>query len=189
MPRRRTIKGTNQTTTRSRNDGLAFEHTLDLSNQMYLRKGIAVITKRAVPVKVIRKVGNVVKEGYFEKASTVDYDGVYKNKSIQFDAKSILSLDRFDLSMVKKHQYEHMLRCQQHGAICFLLIEFISQRKIYLLTIDTLKSYIEASKAGGRKSIRIEDLDIHAYEVDKYLTKRVPVDYLKAVDYAFDLIY
>jgi len=155
---------------------------------MYLHKRIAVINKRATPVKVVRSVGSFVKEGYFEEPSTVDYDGVYKAKSLQFDAKSILTLDRFDLSRVKKHQYEHLLSCHQHGAVCFLLIEFISQRKIYLLKFETLKSYVEASKAGGRKSIRIEDLDIHAYEVDKYLTKRVPVDYLKVVDQAFDLI-
>lgn len=185
MPRRRTIKGTNQTTTRSRNDGLAFENSLYISNQMYLRKRIAVINKRATPVKVVRSVGSFVKEGYFEESSTVDYDGVYRAKSIQFDAKSILTLDRFDLSRVKKHQYEHLLICHQLGAFCFLLIEFISQRKIYLLKFETLRSYMEVSKKGGRKSIRIEDFDVYAYEVEKYLGGRVPVDYLTTVDKAF----
>ncbi|OMC71495.1 Holliday junction resolvase RecU [Paenibacillus sp. FSL H7-0326] len=161
------------------NRGMAFENILDYSNQMYDMKGIAIINKRPTPVKVVRKTYGKVTEGYFEKSSTVDYDGVYQGRAIMFEAKSTDQKLRFDLSNLHSHQYDYLKKCHMAGGIAFLLVDFRKQRKMYLMPFLTLRSYVEASKNGGRKSIRIEDFDIHAYEVT---SGRVPVDYLKAVD-------
>ncbi|MBD7967727.1 Holliday junction resolvase RecU [Paenibacillus gallinarum] len=161
------------------NRGMAFERLLDYSNQMYESKGIAVINKRPTPVKVIRKTYGKVTEGYFEKSSTVDYDGVYEGRAVMFEAKSTNEKLRFDLSNLHSHQYDYLKKCHQAGGIAFLMVDFRQQRKIYLLPFLTLKSYVESSKKGGRKSIRIEDFDVHAYEVS---SGRVPVDYLKVID-------
>lgn len=49
--------------------GAAFENLINFSNDMYKRKNIALITKRATPVVVTKlfKDGRI-KEGYFEKS-------------------------------------------------------------------------------------------------------------------------
>lgn len=161
------------------NRGMAFENLLDYSNKLYDEKRIAIINKRPTPVKVIRKTYGKVTEGYFEKSSTVDYDGVYQGRAIMFEAKSTDQKLRFDLSNLHSHQYEYLKKSHEASGIAFLLVDFRKQRKIYLMPFQTLRSYVEASQKGGRKSIRIEDFDVHAYEV---WSGRVPVDYLKAVD-------
>lgn len=158
---------------------MIFEGLLDYTNAVYDRLGIAVINKRPTPIKVTRSSGTRVLDGFFEKKSTVDYDGVYRGRRLDFEAKSVNSLDRFDLNRVEEHQYQHLEKCHQHGSIAFILIEFIKQRKTYLLPFETLQSYWTDARRGGRKSIRIEELDVHAYEVR---AAGVPLDYLDVVN-------
>lgn len=159
-------------------NGQAFEQMIDYSNEVYKRLNMAVVHKRPTPVKVTRSAGTKVLAGFFEKKSTVDYDGIYRGRRLDYEAKSIESLDRFDLKRVEDHQYTHLEQCYQHGSLTFVLIEFVKQRKVYLLPFETLKSYKEQARRGGKKSIRIEDMDIHAYEVQP---AGVPVDYLPVV--------
>ncbi|MUG24747.1 Holliday junction resolvase RecU [Paenibacillus macerans] len=158
---------------------MGFEKLLDYTNEVYDRLGIAVVNKRPTPVKVTKSSGRRVLAGFFEKKSTVDYDGAYRNRRIDFEAKSVESLDRFDLNRVENHQYEHLEKCHKQGSIAFVLIEFVKHRKTYLLPFITLQSYWAEARRGGRKSIRIEELDIHAFEV---LSAGVPLDYLDAVN-------
>ena len=75
--------------------GVAFENLINFSNDMYKRKNIALVTKRATPVVVTKlfKDGRI-KEGYFEK-STVDYDGIYKGRMIAFEAKATTNKTSF----------------------------------------------------------------------------------------------
>jgi recombination protein U len=161
------------------NSGMAFEGLLDYTNDVYDRLGIALVNKRPTPVKVTRSSGTRVLAGFFEKKSTVDYDGAYRGRRLDFEAKSVESLDRFNLNRVEDHQYQHLEKCHRHGSIAFILIEFIKQRKTYLLPFETLQSYRGEARRGGRKSIRIEELDIHAYEVR---AAGVPLDYLSVVN-------
>nr|WP_267128662.1 Holliday junction resolvase RecU [Bacillus thuringiensis] len=59
--------------------GSAFENLINWSNDMYRNNEIALIEKRATPVVVTKKYKDGrIKEGYYEKKSTVDYDGIYK---------------------------------------------------------------------------------------------------------------
>lgn len=161
------------------NRGMGFENVLEHTNEIYKRKGIAIINKRPTPVKVMSKRGNRV-TGFFESPSTVDYDGIYKGKPIVFEAKSIKSLTRFDMKNLHEHQYNYLEKCHQAGAIAFLLVEFTSQHKTYLLTFEALRPYWnEAHNVIGKKSMNILDFDVHAYEVEPGI---VPVDYLKVVN-------
>lgn len=160
------------------NRGMGFENMIDETNEMYCNQELAVINKRPTPVKVTKSKNGKVLAGYFEKSSTVDYDGVYDGRAIMFEAKSIQELSRFDLSNLHDHQYEYLNKCHRAGAITFVLIDFKKQRKIYLLPFESLKSYVERAKNGGRKSIPLDDFDIYGYEVEQ---GRVPVDYLTAV--------
>ncbi|WHY17113.1 Holliday junction resolvase RecU [Paenibacillus sp. G2S3] len=77
---------------------------------------MAVINKRATPVKVTKSKGSKVHAGYFEAQATVDYDGIYRERAVFFEAKSIQELDRFDLKNVADHQYEHLDMCHKFGS-------------------------------------------------------------------------
>src|SRR5690625_449002 len=97
------------------NRGMNFEQIIDHTNRMYENKGIALINKRPTPVKILGRNSRGMINGFLEKASTVDYDGVYRGKSIAFEAKSTKELNRFDLKNVPDHQVQHLEKVDKHG--------------------------------------------------------------------------
>lgn len=161
------------------NRGMAFEMLLNLVNQLYTTKKVALINKRPTPVKVLKSKGTKVMQGYYEAPSTVDYDGVYKGHAIAFEAKSV-SIDRFDLKYIHQHQIDYLQKVDAMGGISFVLIEFRSTKQVFFVPFPTIRHYVYHASVGGRKSIPKEDLDVYAYEVKQ--TKRVPLDYLVWVD-------
>ncbi|OKP94794.1 Holliday junction resolvase RecU [Paenibacillus sp. P32E] len=162
------------------NRGMVFEAHLDISNQMYEAQGKAVINKRPTPVKVIEKRGQYITMAVYEKPSTVDYDGIYRGRRIDFEAKDVNDLVRFDLSRLENHQYEHLEKSHKHGSMAFLLVRFGRNRKVYLLPFVALRVFRQESmRPGGRKSISIDDFEIEGYEIRN---GRVPIDFLAAVD-------
>ncbi|WP_438497124.1 Holliday junction resolvase RecU [Paenibacillus sp. IHBB 3054] len=162
------------------NRGMVFEGHIDLSNEMYEAQDRAVINKRPTPVKVLERKGQYITLAVFEKPSTVDYDGIYRDRRIDFEAKEVTDLTRLDLNRIEKHQYEHLEKSYKHGSIAFILVSFVRNRKMYLLPFPALRAFKQASqRPGGRKSISIDDFEIEGYEIRN---GRVPVDYLAAVD-------
>lgn len=161
------------------NRGMGFETLIDHSNAMYKSKGIALIHKRPTPVKILGRNSKGMVHGFVEKASTVDYDGVYMGKPIAFEAKSTKELRRFDLKNVQDHQVKHLAEFDKHNGISFILVEFVAHRTVYLLPYETFEHYWHKAQRGGRKSIPIDDFGIYAYPVE---SGRVPIDYLAVVD-------
>lgn len=160
--------------------GMAFENLLEYTNNVYANKGKAIITKRATPMKIISKTrmpGQHI--CVFDKKSTVDYDGVYRGHSIQFEAKSTQE-KRFPLDMITKDQVTFLNKAEKQGAICFVLIELRTLKSIYLVTNRMLQKYIRDAKNGGRKSIPLDDLEVYAWLVES--NNGFPLDYLSIVD-------
>ncbi len=85
------------------NRGMAFEMLINLANEMYQREGVTLINKRPTPVKVLKRKGSRVLNGFYEAKSTVDYDGVYKGRAVVFEAKSTEKDTRFDLKYIVQH--------------------------------------------------------------------------------------
>ncbi|SCN40883.1 Holliday junction resolvase RecU [Bacillus cereus] len=165
------------------NRGMAFEKLINLSNEMYQREGVALINKRATPVKVLKSTGGRVLNGFYEAKSTVDYDGVYKGRAVAFEAKSTQSLTRFDLSNIAQHQLDYLEKAEKMGAVCFFLIEFSKDQTVFLVPASVIQSYVRMShQPNGKKSISRADFDIYGYLVEQ--TERAPVDYLQYVDEA-----
>ncbi|EEL37203.1 Recombination protein U (Penicillin-binding protein-related factor A) [Bacillus cereus Rock3-29] len=163
------------------NRGMAFEKLINLSNEMYQREGVALINKRATPVKVLKSTGGRVLNGFYEAKSTVDYDGVYKGRAVAFEAKSTQSLTRFDLSNIAQHQLDYLEKAEKMGAICFFLIEFSKDQTVFLVPASVIQSYVRMShQPNGKKSISRADFDIYGYLVEQ--TERAPVDYLQYID-------
>ncbi|NMH83289.1 Holliday junction resolvase RecU [Bacillus coagulans] len=168
------------------NRGMAFEATINLVNQLYKSRKIAIINKRPTPVKVLKSKGTKVLSGYFEEKSTVDYDGVYRGRPIYFEAKSVQTVTRFDLSNLHQHQYEYLNLVDQNGALAFVLIEFKDSKDVFLCPMSMVRKYVKLSATGGRKSIPREAFEYEALLVKD--TGRAPMDYLACVDQMIESI-
>lgn len=140
----------------SGNRGMDLEENINISNEYYLEKGIALITKRPTPINVVKvdyTRGPRITDAYFEKQSTTDYNGVYKGKYVDFEAKSTRNKTAFPLSNISKHQIEHLKNVIKFNGIAFFVIEFQYYEEVYLLDASYV---IEFYEHGDRKSIPYE---------------------------------
>ena len=135
------------------NRGMSLEEDINLSNEYYRDMGIALITKRPTPINIVKvdySKGARITDAYFEKQSTTDYNGVYKGKYIDFEAKNTKSETSFPLSNISEHQIVHLRNVIKHGGIAFFIICFQIKNEVYLLDASFV---IEFYEKGGRKSI------------------------------------
>ncbi|XIF20226.1 MAG: Holliday junction resolvase RecU [Acetilactobacillus jinshanensis] len=165
--------------------GMSLEHEINKSNAYYLSKGIAVVHKKPTPISIVKvdypkRSAAVIREAYFSKASTTDYNGVYKGYYIDFDAKETKDKTAFPLRNFHRHQVEHMRECVRQGGICFALIKFVKTNEIYVFKATDLFSYWDAQYHGGRKSVPKSIIDQRGYQIKYQLQPLIP--YLKGVN-------
>ena len=164
----------------SANRGMDLEGDINESNLYYKEKGLCLITKRPTPINVVKvdySKGAIITNAYFEKQSTTDYNGVYKGKYIDFEAKQTKSKSSFPLANISKHQIEHLEGVIKHGGIAFFIIEFVSRDEVYLLDASYV---IDFYKNGERKSIPYEKFLEVAHQIKRGFAPRL--DYLPIVD-------
>ena len=138
------------------NRGMNLENDINLSNEWYNEQGIALITKRTTPINIVKvdySKGARITDAYFEKQSTTDYNGVYKGKYLDFEAKNTKSKTSFPLNNIEKHQIVHLEKVIEHGGIAFFIIQFQLLNEVYLLDASYV---IDFYKHGERKSIPYE---------------------------------
>ena len=164
------------------NRGMTLEADLKASNDYYLANDIAVIYKKPTPITISKvnypsRMEAVIKEGYFRTPSTTDYNGIYKGKYIDFEAKEAKLKTSFPLSNIHQHQINHLKRIYKHGGIGFIIVRFTMINKTFLLPIETLTKFLEEST---RKSIPLSYFEKNGYIInDKYNPR---VDYLEVLD-------
>lgn len=164
------------------NRGMTLEADLGATNQFYLVNDIAVIYKKPTPITISKvnypsRVEAVIKEGYFKTPSTTDYNGIYKGKYIDFEAKETKSHTAFPLNNIHSHQIKHLRRIYNHGGIGFLIVRFTAINKTFLLTYEALNNFLENN---SRKSIPLSYFEDNGYIIkDKYNPR---VDYLSVLD-------
>ncbi len=164
----------------SANRGMAFEHEINLSNDYYREHDICLITKRPTPINIVKvdySKGAKITHAYFEEQSTTDYNGVYKSRYIDFEAKSTKNRTSFPLNNITKHQIEHLKLVIKHGGIAFFIINFQSLNKVYLLDASYVISFFEK---GERKSIPLECFVNEGIEINQGYNPRI--DYIKAIE-------
>ena len=108
------------------------------------------------PSNAVKSFGNnhsQITDAYFEKQSTTDYNGVYKGRYIDFEAKITKSNTAFPLSNIGEHQIIHLQNVIKHGGIAFFIICFQLKDEIYLLDA---KYVIDFYYHAERKSIPYE---------------------------------
>ncbi|PJN90050.1 Holliday junction resolvase RecU [Bacillus sp. mrc49] len=167
------------------NRGKTLEDDLNETNQYYLAHGIAVIHKKPTPIQIVdvhypKRSAAVIKEAYFKQASTTDYNGVYKGKYIDFEAKETKNSSSFPLKNFHDHQIEHMKHIVQHDGIAFVIIRFSSMDDIYLMSSEQLSFYWQRMKDGGRKSITLKEVENSSKKITLGFQPRI--DYIKVVD-------
>lgn len=167
------------------NRGKTLEDDINETNQYYLVHEIAVIHKKPTPIQIVdvhypKRSAAVIKEAYFKQASTTDYNGVYKGKYIDFEAKETRSRTSFPLKNFHDHQIAHMNQVSRQGGYAFVIIRFTVTDEIYLMVAKDLFIYWNRMQAGGRKSISIEEVKQTSIKIPLGFQPRI--DYIKVMD-------
>ncbi|GAA0459161.1 Holliday junction resolvase RecU [Alkalibacillus silvisoli] len=167
------------------NRGMTLEKEIVESNNYYLESGKAVIHKKPTPVQVVqvdypKRSAAVIKEAYYQKPSTTDFNGIYKGKHLDFEAKETKNKQSLPLTNIHPHQVKHMKRIEQHGGISFLIIRFTIKDETYLLPLEPLLVVWEQQELGGRKSLSYPFIKEHGYLIPFQLQAKV--DYLSIID-------
>lgn len=161
---------------------MGLENDIEVSNNYYLQNNIAVIHKKPTPITISKvdypsRLEAVIKEGYFRTPSTTDYNGIYKGKYIDFEAKETLNKTAFPLNNIHNHQIKHLEAIYNHGGIGFLIVRFTKLNKTYLLTFNKLNEFLNKNT---RKSIPLEYFEKNGYIIkDKYNPR---IDYIEIID-------
>src|SRR5690625_2177196 len=167
------------------NRGMSLEEDIDLTNKYYLAMNQAVIHKKPTPVQVVnvnypKRSAAVMTEAYFQQAATTDYNGIYRGKYIDFEAKETRSKTSFPLANVHEHQINHMKSVVKHGGISFMIIRFSSLSETYFLNAKDLFHYWDKQQAGGRKSIPYDAIKSIGYLIPFQYQPRIP--YLEIIN-------
>lgn len=162
-----------------KNRGMKLENLINQSNEYYLKKDIALIYKKPTPIGVVdvsyKNNKKIIEKAFFKEQSTLDYNGLYKGRYIDFDAKETLKKTSFPLSNIHKHQTEHIRNVLKHGGIVFLIIKMNNIN--YLLTGEDYINYIDNE---NRKSISYKYIKEKAYIIKE--AYQPTLDYLKIID-------
>jgi recombination protein U len=168
--------------TSHKNRGMNLENELNDSNKYYREIDKAYIYKKPTPIKITKvdypsRDKAVIKEAFFTVPSTTDYNGIYKGKYIDFEAKETKSKTAFALTNIHPHQIKHIENIYNHSGIAFLIVRFTTLNETYLLPANKFLDFINKTE---RKSIPIDFFKEEAYLIkDGY---RPRIDYLKIVD-------
>ena len=164
------------------NRGMNLEKDINLTNQYYLEINKANIHKKPTPITIDKvnypsRYEAVITEAHFKTPSTTDYNGIYKGKYLDFEAKETANNNFFPLANIHKHQVKHLENILYHGGIGFLIIRFSKRNETYLLEAQKLITFINENT---RKSIPIEYFQIEGYKLKENFNPRL--DYLKIID-------
>ena len=161
------------------NRGMNLENDLNISNQYYIDQKLAFIYKKPTPIKLVKvdyKKGKI-EEAYFEMPSTTDYNGIYKGRYIDFEAKETVNIKGFPLNNIHKHQINHIRNIFEEKGICFLIIRFTKLNKTYLLMAKDFLHFIDNNE---KSYIPIKYIDTHGYMIkDKFIPR---IDYLEIIN-------
>ena len=171
------------------NRGMTLEEDLNESNEYYLANKIAVIHKKPTPIQIVKvdypqRSKAVIKEAYFKTPSTTDYNGVYKGKYIDFEAKETKSKTSIPLQNFHDHQIEHIRQVIACNGISFVIIRFSTTEEVFLLEGRFLLQFWERMENGGRKSIAKDELVKYGHQIPLGIHPRI--DYLKVIDQLYD---
>ncbi|MGL4662709.1 MAG: Holliday junction resolvase RecU [Culicoidibacterales bacterium] len=164
--------------------GARFEDTINRANMYYITNQIASIHKKPTPIQVVsvnypkRSAAKIV-EAYYKTPSTTDYNGVYRGKHIDFEAKETENKTRFPLQNIMEHQIEHLKLVALCGGISFLLISFSKLDRIFLLDASFISKELQQ-----KSYIPLSFIEEFGIEIEH--SNQLYLNYLHAVDILLD---
>lgn len=176
------------------NRGINFENLINSSNEFFIDHDLAYIYKKPTPIKVIKvnftkdrfkTKKHKISEAYFETPSTTDYNGIYRGRYIDFEAKQSKYLSFNVGANLKAHQVDHLANVWRHGAISFLIIHFQQVDEVYILFTPQLLEHYQKNK--NTATISIDYFKEKGYLVEQGF--RPSIDYLKILDIIIDKEY
>ncbi|MDD2682053.1 MAG: Holliday junction resolvase RecU [Bacilli bacterium] len=169
--------------------GMMFEEALNISNEYYRIQDIAYIYKKPTPIQVVkveypsRNKAKIV-EAYYKTPSTTDYNGIYKGKYIDYEAKETNNLS-FSFTHIAKHQMEHLQKVHKHGGLAFIIIYYKKINKVVIIDIMPFMKLYKLGLENNEKSITYtKALEIGIEVKLKYSPQ---IDYIKALDEYYKL--
>ena len=140
--------------------GSTLEEYINRTNERYLAQGLALIQKIPTPITPVKmdKEHRHITLAYFEQKSTVDYIGAVQGIPVCFDAKECKT-DTFPLRNIHAHQIEFMEQFEKQDGVAFFVIYYSSRNELYYMRYSEIKRFWDRSQSGGRKSVKIEELD------------------------------
>ena len=166
-----------------KNRGMFLENIINDSNTYYNSIEKCLIYKKPTPIKVLNvsypsNKSHLIDKAVYSNISTLDYNGIYRSKYIEFDAKECHSKTSFPLSNIKSHQLEHIKKVIKQNGIVFLIIYM--NNEFYLLKGEDIISFINEN---DRKSIEFEYIKKKGYKINESYLPRLK--YLDEVDKAY----
>ncbi len=162
--------------------GMSLENDINETNEFYLETDRACIHKKPTPIQVVKvdypnRAHARISEAYYKVPSTTDYNGVYRGKAIDFEAKQTNNKGGFPFQLIHPHQIQHMKRVIHHGGISFVILRFTSYNETYLIDGQVM---IDAYEDENQKSLSYKKVK----EVGKLIQESyIPrLKYLDAVD-------
>lgn len=103
------------------NRGRPLEDLIIFTNEMYERKGLAVVHKVPTEWLPIRGANGQIVSAKVEKKAAVDFLGVTRGGAIAFDAKHTKE-DRINWKALEAHQAEFLGNWQKNGGFSFIIV-------------------------------------------------------------------
>lgn len=164
-----------------KNRGMDLEAMINDACKYYLEHDIAIIYKKPTPIGIVDvdyKHGAEIKKAYFKEPSTLDYNGIYRGKYVEFDAKECQNKTSFPLKNIHEHQLQHIKKILHHGGIAFLIISM--NEKFFLFKGEDLLDFM---KNEDRKSIPYNTILEKGYLLN--YNYAIGIDYLKGLIEAY----
>lgn len=147
--------------------GSTLEELINRTNEKYRENGLALIQKIPTPITPMKidKESRHITLAYFDQKSTVDYIGSVQGIPVCFDAKEC-AVDTFSLQNIHTHQVAFMRDFEKQKGVAFFLLYYTHRDTLYYLTFRRLLEFWNRAQEGGRKSFRLEELDM-TYQLPK----------------------
>lgn len=162
--------------------GMSLESDINASNEYYLETNRACIHKKPTPVQIVRvdypqRSHAKIVEAYYKVPSTTDYNGVYRGRAIDFEAKETKNKTLLPFQLIHPHQIAHLKRVLYHGGVGFFIIRFSSLDETYVVDATELIKLYENKE---KKSLTLKETKTIGTLIKEGLTPRLA--YLDNVD-------
>lgn len=131
------------------NRGMGLEDDISSSCQYYNDLGLCLIYKRPTPIKVVRmdQINKAkITEAYFSSKSTTDYNGLYKGKYLDFEAKETISKTSFAFHNIREQQITHLDMVDKLNGLAFFIIRMKAYNQTFLLKYKDIKPMLNSIK-------------------------------------------